>query len=97
MEGLTLYMQGRHLVPYCTVSRARCTYTYDWKAWPAMQKLLIDKKETRAQLKSRRDLLFEEYSKNPMNTRLAIEIKLIDDQIAALTEHQFQRRKAGLN
>jgi uncharacterized metal-binding protein len=62
-----------------------------------MQKLLIDKKETRTQLKSRRDLLFEEYSRNPMNTRLAIEIKLIDDQIAALTEHQFLRRKAGLN
>ena len=62
-----------------------------------MQKLLVDQKETRSQLKSKRDLLFEEYSKNPMNTRLAIEIKLIDDQIAALTEHQFQRRKAGLN
>ena len=62
-----------------------------------MAKLLIDEKESRAQLKSKRDLLFKEYSKNPMNTRLAIEIKLIDDQIAALTEHQFQRRKARLN
>jgi hypothetical protein len=62
-----------------------------------MQKLLVDEKETRGQLKSRRDLLFEQYSKNPMNTRLAIEIKLIDDQIAELTEHQFQRRKSGSN
>jgi hypothetical protein len=62
-----------------------------------MQKLLIDEKEIRGQLKSERDLLFEEYSKNPMNARLAIEIKLIDDQIAELTEHQFQRRKSALN
>jgi hypothetical protein len=62
-----------------------------------MEKLLIDKKDTRNQLKSKRDLLFEEYSRDPMNARLAIEIKLIDDQIAALTEHQFQRKKAGLN
>jgi len=62
-----------------------------------MPKLLIDQKESRAQLKSRRDLLFKEYSRNPMNTRLAIEIKLIDDQIAALTENQFQRGKSGLN
>jgi hypothetical protein len=30
---------------------------------------------------------FEKYSKNPMNTRLAIEIKLIDDQIADLTAY----------
>ena len=37
-----------------------------------MAKLLIDEKESRAQLKSKRDLLFKEYSKNPMNTRLAI-------------------------
>jgi hypothetical protein len=59
-----------------------------------MQKLLIDEKNTRKQLKSKRDLLFEEYSKNPMNSRLAIEIKLIDDQIAELTEHQSQRRKS---
>jgi hypothetical protein len=59
-----------------------------------MQKLLIDEKNTRKHLKSKRDLLFEEYSKNPMNSRLAIEIKLIDDQIAELTEHQSQRRKS---
>jgi hypothetical protein len=62
-----------------------------------MQKLLPNKTETRAQLKSKRDLLFEEYSKNPMNSRLAIEIKLIDDQIAELTEDQFQKRKSGLD
>jgi uncharacterized metal-binding protein len=84
-------------VLYWTVFQKQRSHNYDWKAWPAMQKLLVDQKETRSQLKSKRDLLFEEYSKNPMNTRLAIEIKLIDDQIAALTEHQFQRRKAGLN
>ena len=62
-----------------------------------MAKLLIDEKESRAQLKSKRDLLFKEYSKNPMNTRLAIEIKLIDDQIADLTERQSQQKKSGRN
>jgi hypothetical protein len=62
-----------------------------------MQKLLIDGKNIRRQLKSKRDLLFDEYSKNPMNSRLAIEIKLIDDQIAELTERQSQQRKSGSN
>jgi hypothetical protein len=62
-----------------------------------MQKLLIDEKNIRRQLKSKRDLLFEEYSKNPMNSRLAIEIKLIDDQIAALTERQSEQRKLRSN
>jgi hypothetical protein len=62
-----------------------------------MERLLIEEKDIRAQLKSKRDLLFEEYSQNPMNSRMAIEIKLIDDQIAELTEHQSQRRKSGLN
>jgi uncharacterized protein YaaR (DUF327 family) len=62
-----------------------------------MQKPLMDEKRIRGQLKSKRDLLLQEYSKNPMNTRLAIEIKLIDDQIAELTEHLVQQRKSGLD
>jgi hypothetical protein len=62
-----------------------------------MQKLLVDEKDIRRQLKSRRDVLFEEYSRNPMNSRLAIEIKLIDDQIAELTERQSQQKKSGSN
>ena len=43
------------------------------------------KNTDRDQLKTKRNQLFDEYCKNPQNTRLAIEIRLIDDQIAVLT------------
>ena len=62
-----------------------------------MQKPITDKRKTRDQLKTKRNLLLEEYSKNPMNTRLAIEIKLLDDQIAEVSEQLVQQRKAGLD
>ena len=61
-----------------------------------MQKPTIDEKRVRDQLKSKRNLLLKEYFKNPMNTRLAIEIKLIDDQIAELTEHLVQQKNSLL-
>jgi Spy/CpxP family protein refolding chaperone len=57
-----------------------------------MQTPTIDKKKIRDQLKAKRNLLFEEFSKNPMKARLAIENRLIDDQIAELTEHLVQQR-----
>lgn len=59
-----------------------------------MQKPPVDEKKTRDQLKAKRDLLLEEYIRQPMNTRLAIEIRLIDDQVAALTERLVEQRKA---
>lgn len=59
-----------------------------------MQKPPVDEKKTRDQLKAKRDLLLEEYTRQPMNTRLAIEIRLIDDQVAALTERLVEQRKA---
>ena len=61
-----------------------------------MQKRTIDGKRVRDQLKSKRNLLLKEYFKNPMNTHLAIEIKLIDDQIAELTEHLVQQKNSLL-
>ena len=39
----------------------------------------------REQLKQKRNQLFEKLSENPLNTRLAIEIKLLDDRVADLT------------
>jgi hypothetical protein len=36
----------------------------------------------RDQLKTKRNLLFEEFLRNPSNTSLAIEIRLIDGRIA---------------
>jgi hypothetical protein len=76
---------------------SRFTHNYHRKVCRAMQKTTIDEKKTRDQLKAKRDLLLEEYSKNPMNTRLAIEIRLIDDQVAALTERLVEQRKSGLD
>ncbi len=59
-----------------------------------MQKSAIDKKKVRDQLRSKRNLLLEEYSKNPLNTHLAIEIKRLDDRLAELTEQLDQQKKS---
>jgi len=47
----------------------------------------IDQQKTRDALRRKRNLLVEDFFKDPSNTRLAIEIRLIDDRIADLTEH----------
>jgi hypothetical protein len=39
----------------------------------------IAEKARREGLKTKRNMLFQEYLKSPLNTRLALEIKLIDD------------------
>jgi hypothetical protein len=61
-----------------------------------MPKATIDEKTIRDQLKAKRNLLIDEFSKNPMNTRLAIEIRLIDDQIAEVTQHLVQQWEVGI-
>ena len=43
-------------------------------------------KAMREGLKAKRKMLFEEYLESPRNTRLALEIKLIDDGIAKSVE-----------
>lgn len=48
-----------------------------------MIEITVEEKRRRKDLKTKRDDLFEEYLKHPMDTRLALEIKLIDDQLAA--------------
>ena len=48
----------------------------------------IEEKRKREELKAKRDQLFERYLKHPMDTRMALEIKAIDDQIA---EHEGQK------
>ena len=55
---------------------------------------VIDQKGKRDALKAKRDLLFERLLKNPMNTSLAVEIKLIDDQIADCVQHLKQSSEA---
>lgn len=49
-----------------------------------MQDSRIEKEKLRSGLKAKRRLLFAYFSKQPSNTRLAIEIRLLDDRISDL-------------
>ena len=42
--------------------------------------------QTRDELKAKRNTLFEKYLKHPHDTRLAVEIKTIDEQVAECNE-----------
>jgi CRISPR/Cas system-associated endonuclease Cas1 len=46
----------------------------------------IDRKKARDDLKIDRAKLFEQFLKHPKDTRLALAVKIIDDQIANCTE-----------
>jgi hypothetical protein len=56
-----------------------------------MQVLKIDQRADRAHLKSTRNLVFAEFSRNPANTELAIQIRAIDDRISQLAEHSVSK------
>ena len=51
-------------------------------------------KKKRDDLKSKRNSLFEKYSKHPEEFHLALEIKKIDDEIADCTIHVEQERRS---
>jgi hypothetical protein len=53
----------------------------------------IDEAKFRDQLQRQRDSLFETFRKHPSITRLAIEIRVIDDVIATLTKRLNARGK----
>jgi hypothetical protein len=53
----------------------------------------VDWKKKADQLKAKRDPLFAKYLKHPWDTRLALEIKALDDQVAECAEQlQLERR-----
>lgn len=56
----------------------------------------VDDKSKREKLKAKRNLLFEKYLKNPEDTQRALEIKLIDDQLAEFTR-QIDLKEAAKN
>lgn len=58
-----------------------------------LEAVVPDESKRRKELTAKRNLLFAAYLKNPMDTRLALEIKLIDDQVADSIE-QTQRKPA---
>ena len=62
-----------------------------------MQKSTTDEELLRNHLKTRRDQLLKEFWQNPSNTLLAIQIRVIDDEIAELTANLRTKKKAGLN
>ena len=55
-----------------------------------------DEKKKRDRLRTKRKLLYGQYLKNPKDTRLALEIKKIDDQVAKYTE-QIDRERSARN
>jgi hypothetical protein len=55
-----------------------------------------DIQKRKLELKARRKPLFEWYEKNPTNTNLVLEIKIVDDQIAEC-DQQIQRERIRRN
>ncbi len=51
-------------------------------------------KKKREDLKIKRNSLFDEYSKQPHDLHLALEIKTIDDEIADCTQKMEQERRS---
>jgi hypothetical protein len=51
----------------------------------------IDDKAKREALKTKRNLLYRRYLKNPHDTQRALEIKILDDQVAEFTR-QIDRK-----
>lgn len=59
-----------------------------------MEKVAPTEKAKRAALKVERDKLFAQYLKFPADTKLALEIKRIDDDIARSIEKSDDRKAA---
>ena len=57
-----------------------------------MQGSGIDEQKTRSDLSAKRNELFAYFSKNPSNTRLALEIRLLDDRIWELDSALAKKR-----
>jgi hypothetical protein len=62
-----------------------------------MQATPFNAMRKREELKAERNLLFKRFLRNPLDTGLALKIRLIDDQVAACAEQMEQERKAELN
>jgi hypothetical protein len=62
-----------------------------------MQETPFNPMRKREELKARRNLLFERFLRNPLDTSLALKIKVIDDQVAACAEQMERKRKPELS
>lgn len=59
-----------------------------------MQETIIGVQKIRNGLKSERKLVFANFSKNPSNIRLALEIKVLDDRISDLDMALLKQRNS---
>ena len=62
-----------------------------------MQETPFNPASKREELKAQRELLFNCFLRNPLDTSLALKIKSIDDQIAASDEQMKRERDVELN
>jgi hypothetical protein len=62
-----------------------------------MQATSFNTERKREELKAQRNLLFERFLRNPLDTGLALKIKIIDDEVASCAEQMEQERKAELS
>jgi len=60
-----------------------------------MQEPEIGQDAFREQLKTKRNLLLQEFLGNPTQIRLTTEIRLIDDRLAKLNWHSEEKSKLG--
>jgi hypothetical protein len=61
-----------------------------------MQATPFNAMKKREELKAQRNLLFERFLRNPLDTSLALKIKIIDDQVAECAEQMERERKPEL-
>jgi hypothetical protein len=59
-----------------------------------MSETPINARRKRDELKAKRNLLFQRFLENPRDTRLALKIKIIDDQVAQCTEQMERNRES---
>lgn len=89
---------GRGENAYCVPSPAnRPWLRTEGVAAMQAQERPLDKKIIREELKTKRNRLLERFFKDPSNTRFAVEIRHIDDQIACLTEHLTTLKRSGVD
>ena len=60
-----------------------------------MPETTIEEKKKREDLKAKRDLLFARYVKRPMDAHLALEIKVLDDQLAEEAKPSTAKYRSG--
>jgi hypothetical protein len=57
----------------------------------------IEEKRKREDLKAERNRLFERYLKHPMDTRLALDIKALDDELAENAEPRAGKNRSSFH